>query len=211
MIELSESRTAAQADRRARLNAASCLARTIEARDAYTSDHSDAVAELAARLALELGLSPEEAELMRLAGRVHDLGKVAIAEDVLCKPGPLSWDERQTIETHSEVGFRMLSSLGIEPVALWVRHHHERWDGTGYPTGLAGDAIPIGSRILAVADAYEAMTSDRVYQDGMPEDEAVAELARCADTQFDPRVVDALFALVGVEPLATHDTAAVIG
>jgi diguanylate cyclase (GGDEF)-like protein/putative nucleotidyltransferase with HDIG domain len=209
VIESSERRTAAQADRRARLNAASCLARTIEARDAYTSDHSDAVAELAARLALELGLSPEEAELMRLAGRVHDLGKVAIAEDVLCKPGPLTGDERATIETHSEVGFRMLSSLGIEPVALWVRHHHERWDGTGYPTGLAGEEIPIGARILAVADAYEAMTSDRVYQDGMAGDEALAEIARCAHTQFDPRVVDALFALAGLEP-AHHSPAALV-
>ncbi len=210
VIEFSERRTAAQADRRARLNAASCLARTIEARDAYTSDHSDAVADLAARLALELGLSPEDAELMRLAGRVHDLGKVAIAEDVLCKPGPLSHDERQTIETHSEVGFRMLSSLGIDPVALWVRHHHERWDGSGYPAGLAGDAIPIGSRILAVADAFEAMTSDRVYQDGMPEDEALAELARCAHSQFDPRVVDALFAVAGVVPTLAGELPAVV-
>ena len=210
VIESAERRTAAQADRRARLNAASCLARTIEARDAYTSDHSDAVADLAARLALELELSPEEAELMRLAGRVHDLGKVAIAEDVLCKPGPLSGDERRTIETHSEIGFRMLSSLGIEPVAVWVRHHHERWDGTGYPNGLAGEEIPIGSRILAVADAYEAMTSDRVYQDGMPEDDALAELARCANTQFDPGVVDALFALVCADAMTARESSPIL-
>ncbi len=208
-IEFSERRMRVQAERRARLEAASCLARTIEARDAYTSDHSDAVADLAARLARRLGLSPEEAELMRLAGRVHDLGKVAIAEDVLCKPGPLSHDERLTIETHSEVGYRMLSSLGIDPVALWVRHHHERWDGTGYPSGLAGEAIPIGSRILAVADAYEAMTSDRVYQDGMHETAALEELARCADTQFDPDVVEALFQLVGSAPAAALGASAI--
>jgi diguanylate cyclase (GGDEF)-like protein len=201
VIELSERRISDEADRRARLNAASCLARTIQVRDAYTGDHSEAVADLAARLGLHLGLSAEQAELIRLAGRVHDLGKLAIAEDVLCKPGVLSVEERRTIETHSEIGFRMLASLGIEPVATWVLHHHERWDGTGYPNGLQGDEIPLGSRILMVADAYEAMTSDRVYRERMPAEAAIAELEGGSGHQFDPAVVDALIELVAAPRL----------
>ena len=153
VIELSERRISDEADRRARLNAASCLARTIQVRDAYTGDHSEAVADLAARLGHHLGLSAEQAELIRLAGRVHDLGKLAIAEDVLCKPGVLSVEERRTIETHSEIGFRMLASLGIEPVATWVLHHHERWTGRvtqtdSKVTSTARVAHPDGRRRL---------------------------------------------------------------
>jgi diguanylate cyclase (GGDEF)-like protein len=208
VIELSERRTAEEGDRRARLNAASSLARAIEARDAYTGDHSLAVGNLAARLALRVGLSAEEAELVRLAGGVHDLGKLAIAQEVLCKPGPLSPGERRAVETHSEIGYRMLTSLGIEPVATWVLHHHERWDGSGYPGRLCGDAIPIGSRILLVADAYEAMTSDRVYRGRMTHDEALAELTRCAGTQFDPQVVEALFDELAFEAAAPQVAAA---
>jgi diguanylate cyclase (GGDEF)-like protein len=195
VIELSERRVAEQADRRARLNAASCLARALEVRDAYTGDHSEAVGALAARLAAALGLSSEEVELIRLAGRVHDLGKLAIAEEVLCKPAPLNSGERQVIKTHSEIGYRMLSSLGIDPVASWVLHHHERWDGLGYPSGLRGEAIPIGSRILFVADAYQAMTTDRIYRNRISHEEALAEIERCSGIQFDPDVVEALVAL----------------
>ncbi len=200
-IELSERRIAAEGEIRARLDAASCLARTIEGRDAYTHEHCDAVADLAARLATALGLDGESIELLRLAGRVHDVGKLAIPEEVLRKPGSLNQLERRTIETHSQIGYRMLSSLGIEPVATWVLHHHEHWDGTGYPHGLSGEAIPIGSRILAVADAYEAMTTDRIYKESVTSAEAVAELRQCARTQFDPRVVDALVAVLGLEEI----------
>lgn len=199
-IVSSERAIAAEGAIRARLDAASCLAQTIESRDAYTRNHCEAVAELAARLAVRIGLSGEEIELTRLAGRVHDVGKLAIAEEVLRKPGPLSWRERRTIETHTKVGYRMLSSLGIEPVATWVLHHHERWDGSGYPNGLRADEIPVGARILAVADAYEAMTTDRVYRESVSSDEALAEIQRCAHTQFDPVVVDALSQLLGAAP-----------
>ena len=108
------------------------------------------------------------------------------------KAGPLLDDERQVVRSHPHVGYRMLSSLGIEPVATWVLHHHERWDGCGYPNGLAGEEIPTGSRILFVADAYEAMTADRVYRGRMSDAQAIAELERCAGSQFDPRVVAAL-------------------
>lgn len=101
----------------------------------------------------------------------------------------------------------MLSSLGIEPVATWVLHHHERWDGSGYPNGLRGDEIPVGARILAVADAYEAMTTDRVYRESVSSDEALAEIQRCAHTQFDPVVVDALDQLLGAAPARPLDLA----
>ena len=204
-VEFSERRIAAQIDRRSRLAAASCLAEALEARDAYTGDHSQAVAHLAFRLALQLDLSSEDAELLRLAGRVHDLGKLAIAEELLRKQEALTDHERRTIQTHSEIGFRMLSALGIEPVARWVRHHHERWDGTGYPDGLRGEEIPIGSRILAVADAYQAMTSTRTYQDSIPAEQALAELERCAHTQFDPLVVHALEHLLVPEQAPERD------
>jgi diguanylate cyclase (GGDEF)-like protein len=192
VVELSTRRAHDESDRRARLRAAACLAGAIDVRDASTGSHSQAVAEFAARIAARLGLSGEEVELARLAGQLHDLGKLAIGEEILLKPGPLGDEERQLVRTHPHIGYRMLSSLGIEPVATWVLHHHERWDGLGYPDGLAGEEIPTGSRILFVADAYEAMTADRVYRGRLSHDGAIAELRRCAGSQFDPRVVEAL-------------------
>jgi HD-GYP domain-containing protein (c-di-GMP phosphodiesterase class II) len=115
-----------------------------------------------------------------------------VPEEVLQKPGPLNDAERIVIQRHPEIGYRMLDSLGIEPVATWVRHHHERWSGDGYPEGLTGESIPLGSRIIFVADAYHAMTSDRTYRSAISRRRAVAELERCAGSQFDPRVVEAL-------------------
>jgi HD-GYP domain-containing protein (c-di-GMP phosphodiesterase class II) len=103
------------------------------------------------------------------------------------------------LERHPQIGFRMLESLGIDPVSAWVLHHHERWDGTGYPDGLPGDAIPLGARIIFVADAFDAMTSERVYRDRLDAPDALAELARCAGTQFDPDVVAAFAEELGVE------------
>jgi diguanylate cyclase (GGDEF)-like protein len=198
VIELSAHRAAGETDRRARLRAAASLASAIDVRDAYTGSHSHAVGELAARIGARLGLSAEEVELLRIAGRLHDLGKLAVAEDILSKPGPLTADEREAIAMHPRVGYRMLSSLRIEPVATWVLHHHERWDGSGYPEGLSGEEIPIGSRILFVADAYEAITADRRYRPARSEDDALAEILRCAGSQFDPLVVGALVTEVGV-------------
>jgi HD-GYP domain-containing protein (c-di-GMP phosphodiesterase class II) len=143
-------------------------------------------------LAGRLGLSREELELTQLAASLHDVGKLALPEDLLRKPTPLTAPERATLEQHAQIGFRMLESLGVDPVAESVLHHHERWDGTGYPDRLAGDEIPVGARIIFVADAYDAMTSDRPYGDRATADEALAEIARCAGTQFDPALVDAL-------------------
>ncbi len=177
------------ADRDARLKAAASLAHTVDARDAYTGRHSYVVAELSARVAGLLGLDAEEIELVRLAGSLHDLGKLAIPEEILRKPGALSEPELLVLRRHPQIGYRMLRSLGVEPVSTWVLHHHERWDGRGYPHGLAGEDIPLGSRILFVADAYDAMTSDRVYQEHIAHEQAVAELERCAGSQFDPQIV----------------------
>jgi HD-GYP domain-containing protein (c-di-GMP phosphodiesterase class II) len=160
------------------------------------------VGELSARVAKRMGLETEQVELARLAGSLHDLGKLAIPEEILRKPGPLNEAERLVLERHPQIGFRMLDSLGVEPVASWVLHHHERWDGDGYPDGLGGDAIPLGSRILFVADAYDAMTTDRVYRSKLSHDRAISELERCAGTQFDPEVVAALLEELGEEGTA---------
>jgi diguanylate cyclase (GGDEF)-like protein/putative nucleotidyltransferase with HDIG domain len=185
-------RIADEPNRAARLRAAASLAQAVDERDAYMGRHSLAVGELAGRLAVRLGLDPATAELMRLAGRLHDIGKLAIPEEILRKQGPLSEDERRLLERHCQIGFRMLDSLGVEPVASWVLHHHERWDGSGYPSGLAGEEIPLGARIIFVADAFDAMTSDRVYRPGVSPEAALTELGRCAGSQFDPEIVAAL-------------------
>jgi len=187
------------ADRRARLRAAVSLAGAIDVRDAYTGTHSQAVGELAARIGDCLGLTAEEIELLRIAGLLHDLGKIAVPEHILSKPGPLTETEHEAIALHPLVGYRMLASLRVEPVATWVLHHHERYDGHGYPDGLTAEEIPIGSRILLVADAYEAMTTDRQYRTTRSADDALVEIKRCAGTQFDPLVVDALTLVVEQE------------
>jgi diguanylate cyclase (GGDEF)-like protein len=192
LIELAELRRLAEGpDRAARLRAAASLAHAVDARDAYTGSHSYMVGELAARVARRMGLDSEAIELTRLAGSLHDLGKLAIPEEILRKPGPLNEAERLVLERHPQIGFRMLDSLGVEPVATWVLYHHERWDGDGYPDGKTGAEIPLGSRILFVADAYDAMTTDRVYRSRLSHEHAIAELERCAGTQFDPEVVAA--------------------
>src|SRR5438876_7561343 len=192
VVELAElRRLAAGLDRAARYRAAASLAKAVDARDTYTGRHSERVGELAARLATRMGLDPERVELTRLAGSLHDLGKLAVPEEILRKPGQLADSERLVLERHPQIGHRMLDSLGVEPVADLVLHHHERWDGAGYPDGLRGDAIPLGARIVFVADAYHAMTTDRVYRRKLTPDVALGELRRCAGSQFDPEIVSA--------------------
>jgi diguanylate cyclase (GGDEF)-like protein len=183
---------ASGADRAARFRAAASLARAVDARDVYEGSHSERVAELAGRVAERMGLPQEQVELTRLAASLHDLGKLAVPEEILRKPGPLTDAERLVLERHPQIGYRMLESLGVTPVAEWVLHHHERWDGTGYPDGLHGEDIPLGARIILVADAFDAMTNDRVYQRKLSIGAALAELEDCSGTQFDPGAVAAI-------------------
>jgi hypothetical protein len=152
------------------------------------------VGELAARVSSRLGFPSEHVELIRIAASLNDIGKVALPDELVAKAGPLTADERRALERHPQIGYRILESLGADPVATWVLHHHERWDGAGYPARLAGEHIPLASRILFVADAYEAMTTDQAWRPRLARDTALAELRRCAGTQFDPRVVDAFLA-----------------
>jgi diguanylate cyclase (GGDEF)-like protein len=152
------------------------------------------VGELVARVSSRMGFTPEHVELIRLAASLNDIGMVALPDELLAKVGPLTADERRALERHPQIGYRILESLGADPVATWVLHHHERWDGSGYPARLAGEHIPLGSRILFVADAYEAMTTDQAWRVRLSRDAALAELRRCAGTQFDPRVVEAFLA-----------------
>jgi diguanylate cyclase (GGDEF)-like protein len=199
VVELAElRRLAAGPDRAARYRAAASLAKAVDARDVYTGSHSERVGELAARIATRMGADAELIELIRLAGSLHDLGKLAIPEEILRKPAPLTEAERLVLERHPQIGFRMLESLGVDPVADWVLHHHERWDGSGYPDGLPADRIPLGARIIFVADAYDAMTSDRVYRSRLSSHDALMELRRCAGSQFDPEVVAALAEELGL-------------
>jgi diguanylate cyclase (GGDEF)-like protein len=184
-------------ERVARHRAAAGLAKAVDARDAYTGSHSERVAELAARIAARLGADADTTEQTRLAASLHDLGKLAIPEEILRKPGELTEAERLVLERHPQIGYRMLEGLGVDPVAQWVLHHHERWDGGGYPDGLSGEEIPLGARILFVADAYDAMTSEGIYRSPLTAEQAMLELHDCAGSQFDPDVVAALAAELG--------------
>jgi HD-GYP domain-containing protein (c-di-GMP phosphodiesterase class II) len=125
---------------------------------------------------------------------LHDVGKLTLPEDLLRKPAPLTGPERDIVQQHARIGFRMLENTGIDPAAHWVLHHHERWDGTGYPDGLAGTEIPLGARIIFVADAYDAMTSASLYGHRRSAEDALEEISCCAGTKFDPSVVEALAA-----------------
>jgi len=192
----------ALADERAgeQLAAAMLLAETLDLRDVATARHSETVGRYAEAIATELGLAPDHVERVRVAGVLHDIGKLGISDAVLLKPARLEGHEWQEVQRHPEIGARILEHANLRDVADWVLSHHERIDGTGYPRGLAGPTIPLEGRILAVADAYEAMTADRPYRSALTEGEARAELHRGAGTQFDPRVVAAFERVLAVEP-----------
>ncbi|MBV9605830.1 MAG: diguanylate cyclase, partial [Solirubrobacterales bacterium] len=183
-----------------RLAAAMLLAETLDLRDAGTARHSRTVGAYARHTAVTLGFSPDRVERIHAAGVLHDLGKLGIADAILHKPGALDPAEWKEIQRHPEIGARILAHAGLKDIAGWVCAHHERVDGRGYPKGIAGSHIPIEARILAVADAYEAMVADRPYRAGMAPSEAREELVRCAGTQFDPAVVEAF-----LDSLATSE------
>ena len=170
---------------------------TLDARDRYTAGHSAAVAVYARDIAKRLGLAEEEQKRAHLCGLVHDIGKVGLAPGLLEKAGPLTLDERRQMELHTAIGEKILANVeDYAEIAAVVRHHHERVDGHGYPDGLCGDAIPLLSRIIAVADAYDAMTSDRPYREAMSSRVARLRLAQAANTQFDTSVVAAFEAML---------------
>lgn len=181
----------------ANLSFASALVATLDARDRYTAGHSAAVAIYARDIAVRMGLGGETADRAHLAGLVHDIGKIGLPVGLLEKPGPLGVEERRHMELHSTIGEKILKKVdGYSDIAEAVRHHHERLDGSGYPDQLKGDEIPLIARIIAVADAYNAMTSDRPYRDAMPTHVARIRLAQAASTQFDTTVVAAFEALL---------------
>jgi hypothetical protein len=185
----------------AHLSFAAALVATLDARDQYTAGHSAAVAVYSRDIARQMGLSESEQQTAHLAGLVHDIGKVGLPPGLLEKAGPLTLDERRVMQTHSEIGERILANVDdYGHIALIVRHHHERIDGNGYPSGLMGAEIPLMSRIIAVADAYNAMTSDRPYREAMPSQVARMRLAQAVGSQFDIAVVAAFEAI-----LATAD------
>lgn len=167
------------------------LAEALDIRDAGALGHSQTVGRYAEQMAAQLGLPDDHVERVRLAGVLHDVGKIGVSDRVIAKPGPLDADEWREMRTHPEIGARLLAHPEFDDLRAWVHSHHERPDGRGYPLGLAGDSIPLEARILAVADAYEAMTADRAYRPSMCEEAARAELEAGAGTQFDPRVVRA--------------------
>jgi diguanylate cyclase (GGDEF)-like protein len=174
-------------------NVIAALASALEERDRYTGEHSESVVDLTARVGDSLAISGEEIEQVRTAALLHDIGKVGVPDEILRKPGKLDEREWEIMRQHPVIGERILRAIpGFGTIARMVRHEHERWDGGGYPDGLAGKAIPVGSRIILTCDAYHAMTSDRPYRKAMPHADAMAELTANAGTQFDPDVVQAL-------------------
>jgi putative two-component system response regulator len=173
------------------------LARAVEARDRYTIHHAERVGRFAQQVGKLLGLSEEDETILYQGGVLHDLGKIAVADAILLKPGPLNDEERALMRVHSVEGERICLSLrSVAHYLPIIRHHHERMDGDGYPDRLLGNDIPFGARIVAASDAWDAMTSDRPYRAGMPRDQALHELGRGAGTQWDAEVVRALVTLV---------------
>ena len=175
------------------------LAEVIDIRDQGTAAHSETVGRYAGAIARELGLGADLVERVRFGGIVHDVGKVGISDTVLRKPGWLSDEDWREMRRHPEIGARILRGANLEDIGDWVLSHHERPDGRGYPHGLSGNEIPLEARVLAVADAYEAMTSDRVYRPALSSSAARDELLRCAGTQFDGRVVAAFLTVLDRE------------
>jgi putative nucleotidyltransferase with HDIG domain len=173
------------------------LAAALEAKDAYTNDHANQIAELAGAVCEQLEIPPGDSRMIRLAALLHDIGKIGIPEAILRKEGPLDDDEWAVMHEHPRIGARILEPVPYfaELVPL-VSASHERWDGLGYPDGLSGEEIPRGSRVIAVCDAFHAMTEDRVYRRALSTSDAIGEIERCRGGQFDPGCVDALLEVV---------------
>jgi diguanylate cyclase (GGDEF)-like protein/putative nucleotidyltransferase with HDIG domain len=210
-LDLPAGGAASEDDRHTR-TLASALARAVDAKDSYTRSHCQTVSQLAAATAAELGFTGERLGRMRLAGLLHDVGKIGVPDAILNKPAKLTDVEYAVMQRHAILGCDIVRAADMPQEARWVRHHHERFDGGGYPDGLSGDSIPLESRIILVADAFEAMTSDRPYRKAPGAEFAIGELRRHAGTQFDPEVVDALCRVLdrgrSVEPADASRSAA---
>ncbi|MFF3427021.1 HD-GYP domain-containing protein [Streptomyces sp. NPDC002602] len=195
-------RTAHQATIRA-------LVQAVDVKDRYTRGHSERVGQASAMIARELGMADERTEVVRIAGILHDVGKIGVPTRLLRKDGPLTPEERRIIELHPEYGHEMVRGIGfLGEARAAILHHHERVDGSGYPYGLRGEQIPVSARVVAVADSFDAMTSTRSYSRARPVPVALAELERCAGTQFDPAMVRALVGAIGRlgwHPVVTSD------
>lgn len=191
----------------ARIQTLQLAAQALDARDRYTESHSMRVAELAARIGEELGLGSKEIELLRTAGSLHDLGKIGVRDSILNKAGPLTPDEWEEMRRHPDIGADMIEKhSALASAAPHVRFHHEKWDGTGYPQGLRGESIPLGGRILAVADSFDTITAERIYRRShMTPLEGVADISARAGRWYDPAVVNGLRALFGLEQLPVSD------
>jgi putative nucleotidyltransferase with HDIG domain len=185
------------------------LAAAVDAKDTYTRGHSDRVATYATLIAERMGVSHEQRIALEMAAYLHDIGKIGVAEEILLKPGKLTSDEMAQMRHHPLIGANILKPVAfpwaITPI---VRHHHEHFDGTGYPAGLKGEEIPLLARILTAADSYEAMTADRPYRSSLTNEAALEELRGCSGTQFDPRIVDVLVDIVEQEEFEAHDAVA---
>jgi putative nucleotidyltransferase with HDIG domain len=180
------------------------LAVILDARDPYTKRHSENVTRYSVAIAREIGFDFTEIETIRRAGLLHDIGKIGIRDDILLKPGKLTDEEFLQIKTHPAKSQEIVGSLPfLKEVSLLVRHHHERYDGRGYPDGKSGEDIELGSRILAVSDSFDAMTTDRPYRKRLPLEAAKAELLRCKSTQFDPKIVDCFISILENDPAIT--------
>jgi diguanylate cyclase (GGDEF)-like protein/putative nucleotidyltransferase with HDIG domain len=186
------------------LSAVLVLAETLDLRDSGTSSHSQTVGRLAALIATALGFDDARVERIRLAGILHDIGKIGIPDWILHKPGKLDEAEWAEVRKHPEMGARIVASAKLDDISEWILCHHERVDGRGYPARLPGSKIPVEAKILAVADAYEAMTAERVYKRAMPAEEAERELREQSGAQFDTAVVDALLSAIAVEQPAAQ-------
>jgi HD-GYP domain-containing protein (c-di-GMP phosphodiesterase class II) len=169
------------------------LVRAVEIKDAYTHGHSERTARVATELGLRMGLPASTVRVIARGAYLHDLGKIGIPDEILNKPGRLTQDEREVIETHPQLGYEIASgATGLEETLGVILHHHERYDGGGYPLGLTGKDVPIEARVVTVADVWDALTSDRAYRKGWSASDALAHIEAGRGTHFDPRVVDAM-------------------
>ncbi len=173
------------------------LVNALEAKDLYTGKHSERVTRYGIEVARRLGCTEAQIESMQTVGYLHDIGKIGVRDSILNKPGSLSTDEYEIVKKHPAIGDSIVSELGLSPEERSIiRHHHERWDGKGYPDGLSGEDIPLLARIVSVVDAFDAMTSERAYRHAMSREESIAELLKNRGKQFDPSTLDAFLDIV---------------